>query len=123
MYYYYHRNNSITTNGFSEKTLDEIEGAKINLDIVEKEFPKAVPGAMFRYDWSYLWVLDRILLDERWRENRYLKEILLHIHKHFLRIMNSPYFTKNRKIGAVVAIISPAIYRKIVQYIWSRKWK
>lgn len=123
MYYYYHRNNSITTEGFSEKTLDEIEGAKRNLEIVEKEFPKAMPGAMFRYDWSYLWVLDRILLDEQWRENKHLKDIMRHIRKHFFRIIKCPYFTRNRKIGAAVAIISPRIYRKIVVRTWSRKWR
>lgn len=123
MYYYYHRNNSITTKGFCEKTLDEIEGAKKNLDIVEKEFPKALPGAMFRYDWSYLWVLDRILLDEQWRENKHLKGIVRHIRKHFFRIIKCPYFTRNRKIGAVAASISPGGYRKIVVRAWSRKWK
>jgi Glycosyltransferases, probably involved in cell wall biogenesis len=123
MYYYYHRNNSITTKGFSEKTLDEIEGAKRNLEIVKKEFPKAIPGAMFRYDWSYLWVLDRILLDEQWRKNRYLEGIMRHIRKHFFRIIKSPYFTRNRKIGAAMASISPGIYRKIVIRTWSRKWK
>ena len=123
MYYYYHRNNSITTEGFSEKTLDEIEGAKRNLEIVEKEFPKAMPGAMFRYDWSYLWVLDRILLGGQWRENKHLKDIMRHIRKHFFRIIKCPYFTRNRKIGAAVASISPGIYRKIVVRTWSRKWR
>lgn len=122
MYYYYHRNNSITTQGFNEKTLDEIRGAKINLDIVEKEFPGALAGALFRYDWSYLWVLDRILLDDHWTKNQYLKMILAHIRKNLARILKNPYFTRNRKIGAILTSFSPRLYRSFVVQTWKRKW-
>lgn len=122
MYYYYHRNNSITTLGFNEKTLDEIKGAKVNLEIVEKEFPGALPGALFRYDWSYLWVLDRILLDDKWRDNKYLKNVLSHVRKNAIRIIKCPYFTRNRKIGTFVTCISPALYRMLVRHTWGRKW-
>ena len=121
MYYYYHRNDSITAVVFNEKTLDEIKGAKINLEIVEKEFPKALPGALFRYDWSYFWVLDRILLDENWKTNEHLSIILKHIKNNLGRILKSEYFTKNRKIGAIVALISPTIYRRMVLHTW-KKW-
>ena len=122
MYYYYHRNQSITTKGFNERTLDEIKGSKLNLDIVKKEFPGALAGALFRYDWSYLWVLDRILLDDKWRENKYLKMVLSHIRKNAIRIIKCPYFTRNRKIGTVVTCVSPALYRVLVKHTWGRKW-
>lgn len=122
MYYYYHRKGSITTVGFNETTLDAITGAKRNLDIVKNEFPGALPGALFRYDWSYLWVLDRILLDDNWEQNEYLNIIVDHIRKNLMRILKCPYFTGNRKIGAIVANISPALYRKIVVHVWKRKW-
>ena len=122
MYYYYHRNNSITTLSFSEKTLDEIKGAKINLDIVKKDFPGALPGALFRYDWSYLWVLDRILLDDEWKTNKYLKDVICHIKRNRRRILKSPYFTRNRKIGAVIVSFSPICYRILVKRVWRTKW-
>lgn len=122
MYYYYHRNNSITTKGFNERTLDEIKGSKRNLDIVKKEFPGALPGALFRYDWSYLWVLDRILLDDKWKDNKHLKSVLSHVRKNAVRIMRSPYFTRNRKIGTIITCISPALYRMLVMHVWGRKW-
>ena len=122
MYYYYHRMNSITTNFFDEKTLDAIKGAKRNLKIVEKEFPGAIPGAMFRYDWSYLWVLDRILLGDDWKTNKYIRGMLRHVRKHLIRIMRSPYFTKSRKIGAVLISVSPAVYRCLVLYVWNKRW-
>ena len=122
MYYYYHRNNSITTLGFNKKTLDEIKGAKINLDIVKKEFPGALPGALFRYDWSYLWVLDRMLLDDKWRENKDLKMVLSHIRKNAFRIIKCPYFTRDRKIGTVMICLSPALYRILVVHTWGRRW-
>lgn len=122
MYYYYHRNNSITTKEFNERTFDVIDAWTMNLEIVKKEFPGALQGAMFRYDWSYLWVLDRILLDKKWRENKHLHEVLQHIRKNLFRIIKNPYFTRNRKLGAVVTSVSPAIYRRLVLYIWSKRW-
>ena len=122
MYYYYHRNNSITTNTFNERTMDAIIGAKRNLDIVAKVFPGALPGAIFRYDWSYLWVLDRILLDEEWRDNKYIDTILLHVRKNIIRILKSQYFTRKRKIGALMISVSPALYRKLVLFTWRSVW-
>lgn len=122
MYYYYHRKNSITTSDFSEKILDEIKGAKINLGIVKEEFPEALDGAIFRYDWSYLWVLDRMLLDGKWKENPNLKTVLRHVKRYLMRVLKSPYFTRNRKIGAIITSISPNLYRQIVKKVWSKRW-
>lgn len=121
LYYYYHRNNSITTTPFSTKMFDQFEGAKRIVDTVKNEFPGALPGALFRYDWSRLWVLDRILLDKEWRQNKYLKDVLRQIRKDILKILKSPYFTKNKKLGAALASISPMLYRQILLYIWKRK--
>ena len=122
MYYYYHRNNSITTNKFSKRTLDAIKGARRNMDIVSKEFPGALPGAMFRLDWSYLWVLDRILLEDNWKHNKYIAGILRHIRKHLFRVIKSPYFTKSRKMGALISSVSPGVYRYLVLQIWNKRW-
>lgn len=122
MYYYYHRNDSITTKEYNERTFDLIVAANRNLEIVKKEFPRALPGALFRYDWSYLWVLDRILLSHDWRENEHFREVLEHVRRHLFRILRCPYFTANRKRGTLVVVASPAIYRKIVQRTWHKRW-
>lgn len=122
MYCYYRRNNSITTNVFKESTMDGIVSATENLMRVNREFPKALPGALFRFDWRYLWVFDRILLDSNWKDNPYFPKVRNHIRKNIIRILRCPYFTRNRKIGAILAFISPVLYRNVIKKIWAYKW-
>lgn len=122
MYYYYHRENSITATKFSEKDLDLIKAAEVTLKATKKYFPSAIIGAYFRYDHTRLQVIDRILLDDKWRKNPYLPSLIKYIRIHLFRILRNPYFTRNRKLGAVIAAISPCIYRKIVVRELRKKW-
>ena len=118
LYNYYHRDDSITTLKFNERSLDVLEVHRKNLKIVKKRFPGAINGALFRYDMSFLWVLDRILLDEDWKTNPHVKPIKKQIQKHLPRILRNPYFTKQRKAGAALAAVSVPLYRKALVAKW-----
>lgn len=121
LYYYYHRSDSITTLKFNERSLDTLKAYRQNLKIVKNKFPGALTGALFRYDWSFLWVLDRILLDDDWKTNSHLKPVRKHVQKHLGRILRSPYFTKERKAGAALVSVSVPIYRKVLVSKWKAR--
>ena len=67
-YYYVHRENSITTQKFSKKFLNVIEAYEQNSNIILEKYPKLKDVAQTRMNWAYFYVLDRLLLDDNYKE-------------------------------------------------------
>ena len=55
-----------------------------------------------------------MLLEEDYRSIDRFEELVTFIKQHFRRIMKNPYFQRNRKISAIVLLISIPLYRKLV---------
>ena len=64
IYYYVHRPNSITTAPFNQKSLDNIEAAKYNYNIIKENAPQVLDVAIFRLDHAVIQTIDRMLLTE-----------------------------------------------------------
>lgn len=114
LYNYYHRKNSITTNTFSDRKLDCMRAAKRNLEIVKNKYPNALPGAIFRYDHSALYVMDKILALENWKDNVYFMPCQKMIRRHMRRIISSPYFSRSRKAALFILMFNTSLYRSVV---------
>lgn len=110
LYYYYHRQNSITTKSFSRKSLDDLEAAQKNYELIKSQFPEAMNVAEFRLDFSTLKIIDKIMLSEPIVEKELLNALINDVKKHKRRILRSSYFTKKRKISFVLLIISKSLY-------------
>ena len=122
LYYYFHRKNSISSKAFSNRTFDAIEAATYNYKKIQSQYPEAMNAAIFRYDWSRFFVVDRILLSPDWKNNKQLIIPLNHIKKNLFRILKNPYFTRNRKVGAMILMLSPMIYRSILFRRHNSNW-
>lgn len=110
LYYYYHRKNSITTKSFSKKSLDDLEAAQKNYEIIKKQFPEAIDVAEFRLDFSTLKIIDKIMLSEPMVEKELLNTLINDVKKRKNRILQSSYFTKKRKISFILLMISKSLY-------------
>ena len=117
LYYYYHRKNSITTVGFSKKSLDDLEAAQKNYEIIKRKSPEAIDVAEFRLDFSTLKIIDKIVLSESIsiEERELLKNLIGNVKKHKKRIINSPYFTTKRKILFLLLMINNKAYCYLVK--------
>jgi len=118
VYYYIHRENSITTQRFSEKCYDVIYAYEKNRDIIMSKYPKIIYIADIRLCWARFVILERMAMsDATFDDNaiRYLK-------KRFLSIMRSRCLFGNlKKISLVILLLSKRMYRKVVKYYYRKK--
>lgn len=116
LYYYVHHSGTITTSSYKKKDLDIINAGFQILKFVEKNCPKLKKQAEFRFFWSFMHVLDKMLLTENLQKEDLKKytEIIKLLKKNFMKIMLNPYFTKARKIGMSVLYLNENLYKKLV---------
>ena len=108
LYYYYHRPMSITTSSFSASDLDKIEAYEHVCENVKKYFPNLRRESMARLLWVYLSILDKSCLKSEQKELN--KRLQRYIRNNIKYIIDS-FFTKKRKLMAIIACISVEIYR------------
>ncbi|EOS8043420.1 glycosyltransferase, partial [Enterococcus faecium] len=75
-YYYFHRENSITSSRFGEKDLDTINVWKENEIWIKERHPELSSVAHTRTCWAHFIVLDKIVISNRERNYKGTKEIL-----------------------------------------------
>lgn len=114
MYLYYHRKDSITTHNFSEKYFDNIRAYERNYKLVRYDYPGAADAVLYRLDWSYLDIVDRILVSDDWKNNKYLSDAISHIKNNKWRIVRSKYMRFKRKAATCILLVSKTLYRYII---------
>lgn len=110
LYYYVHRNDSITTYSFNEKHLDWIRSYEHLSDTIRKSFPELNKIAKIRLLWGRLFVLDRSILTDNKELN---KRIQKYVRKNILLCFDS-FFTMSRRFTIIVAAVSLKAYKKII---------
>lgn len=113
-YYYVRHLGSITTSDFKESDWSVVEAYKEHLDVVKDKFPNLLEEANFRYYWSYIYVLDKMVKSKsKVRRQDYNKAVDF-IKKNFKSIISNRYFSAKRKIAVCALMLSEKIYRKLV---------
>lgn len=114
LYYYVHRQGSITTSRFKKADLDIIYAYQKTLELVKEKYPELKTQAVFRILWAHFVVIDRILSTDDYKKNNYLKYSQRYLKKNIVNILRNPYFTKKRRIAAVLFFINIKLYRKVL---------
>lgn len=116
MYYYAHRQDSITTSTFKEADLDIIYAYRKTLELVKKKYPRLMMQAVFRLFWAHFIVIDRILGTGDYKTNIYLKTSRRFLKRNIFRIIRNPYFEKKRRLAAILLFFNVNLYRKALFY-------
>lgn len=114
LYNYVRSPGSITTSEFSPKDMDIIEAGKSVLEFAKKEFPELIKEAEYRYFWSYMCVVDRMVSGGIKLDYDNYMRLVDFLRKNQLKILSNPYFGIKRKLGLIILMISKKAYRKIV---------
>ncbi len=110
-YYYFHRNNSITTSAYKETDPCVIRAYEKNLDIVRKQYPQFEEVGCFRLYWSYFYVLDKMLLSTTPVERKARKETISFLRRHTKDILTNSFVGKGRKIACVALLFHVQLYK------------
>lgn len=122
LYNYVHRKNSITTASFSAKSMDDIDAAKRNYELIKENYPEAIDVALFRIDLSTLRVIDKIMLAENFSDKALLNKLVKQVRRNKARILRSPYFTRKRKLSILILLTNKALYRHFVRENAKQSW-
>lgn len=113
LYHYTHRKNSITTNTFTNKTLDIIDAYNETIEI-SKRMPQIKNGALFRVFWSHFTVLDTMLMSPEYKNFAEYTKILNFLKKNTFKIVRTKFFTKSRRFAALALKVNVRLYRFIL---------
>lgn len=113
-YYYLHRDDSITGKKYRPQLYDIIDGYTKNYETVKRVFPSLEKEAECLWIWSRFIVLDKMLLEDHYRELEGFSELRRFIVKHMGDIFRNPYFQKSRKLSAFILFVNVRLYRKLV---------
>ena len=116
-YYYMHRENSITTQKFTPKFLNVIEAYEKNAKIVSNKYPDLKYQADTRICWAYFYVLDRLLKDEEYKDEKLETELIQYLKKHKKFILSNSLFNAKRKLSFVTLLINKNLYKTILKRV------
>ena len=114
-YYYVHRENSITTEGFQQKHFDVIKAYEDNWEFIETKCADLLPEIKFRLNWAHFVVLDKMIQAKMTKNDTNYRNVSKHLKKEWKNILFCPYFNKNRKIGIIALKINDMLYRYLVR--------
>lgn len=123
-YYYFHRENSITTCRFTKAQFDVIEAYSNNYKLVCKYYPRIQNIALERLAWAYFVTLDRMIASnmcDKYKEKR--KEIVQYLRKHCMTVFKSSILTKSRKFSMLILLLNFYVYKKLSLMYSNQKLK
>ena len=113
-YNYMMRENSITNNEFNKKMLDLIEINDRLHSKVYRMYPTLKEEADCRQMYAYFSVLNRILLVNDFKKNKYYAPILSYFKCNFKKLIRNRYINKNRKLALILILINTNLYKKVL---------
>ena len=110
-YYYFHRGDSITTKPYAEKDLAYIDIYQKFYNEVMKNYPDLKEVAFFRLAYAHFFILDKMLLDDQYKQFEAYSQIHRFLKGHAFAISRNTIFRKGRRIGALALFINISLYR------------
>ena len=122
-YNYMHRVGTITTSNFKINDLNVIEGYEEILKFANQNFPELKNLAQARLIWSYIYVLDKMILSECFNNWDEYKMVISYLRRNLFGIIFNSFFTYKRKISMIFLLMSKGLYSRFVKYNATRKRK
>ena len=110
-YYYFHRENSITTRPYSSKDLVYVEIYRRYYELVKEQYPTLEEEAFFRVAYAYFFILDKMLLQDDYKKIEEYNEIVGFLKKNAFKISRNRIFRIGRRIAALTLLINIKLYR------------
>lgn len=114
LYYYFRNPGSITFQKFSVKDMDIIDAGEYVFNFIKSNFPSLIKAAQYRRFWSYLYVLDKIILSGTGKDRKEYSEIKKFIKRNIWDIISNSYFSFKRKLGALAVTFCEDFYKKLL---------
>lgn len=115
-YFYYHRDDSITSQVFSKKHLEYITAWEQNEAKVAGRSKEIVDAAHQRVCFANFMVLDKIVNADMEKSVLEVNTIVSYLKENYFFIMKNKVFTRNRKIALNMLMINLSFYKLISKF-------
>lgn len=115
-YYYYHRDDSITSQIFSEKHLEYITAWEQNEQKVSGRSKEIDEAAHQRVCFANFLVLDKIVNANKEKSVPEINTIVSYLKSNYMFIMKNKIFTRNRKLALSMLMISLSFYKLLSKF-------
>ena len=112
-YYYFHRENSITSRTFSKKHYDCIEAHENNYRFICEKHPSLEKTARMRLYWSRFFVLDKMLSADNVKKSEYMP-LVRYIRRGAGYVIFGSILSRSRKLATLVLLFSVRAYRALL---------
>lgn len=119
-YYYYIRENSITTEKYSPKQLDLIEILDKLKKYVDTAYPDLKEEAFIRQVYAYLSTFNHMIVEDNYKNIDRFQEIYNFLKENKARVLSSSLAAKNLKLSVLVLGINTGLYKKLYKIYKSR---
>ncbi|MBM7710553.1 glycosyltransferase family 2 protein [Enterococcus xiangfangensis] len=122
-YFYFHRDDSISSKNFSIESLQTIEVWRENEKWILDNIPSLYTEVHTRVCWANFIVLDKIVNASVENEVPETEEIVNYLKSNFQFIMKNSIITRNRKISMILLMSSLKLYKipSLIQTKWINK--
>ncbi|QWQ39040.1 glycosyltransferase [Gemella sp. zg-570] len=119
-YYYYIRENSITTEKYSSKQIDIIEILNTINDYILKEYPQFSEESFIRLTYAYLSTFNHLIVDNNYKNYPEFIELREYFKNNFSKILKSSKAAKELKISVLILNVNIKLYRYLYKKYKSR---
>jgi hypothetical protein len=108
------RENSITNAKFNPRIFDLIEIVEKFHKTTYENYPGLKEAADCRKMYAYFSVLNSILLEDEFKNNRYYAQIINYFKGNYKAILKNKYINRNRKLSVILIKLNIDLYRKVL---------
>lgn len=114
-YVYFHRENSLTTEKYTDKAFDVVYAYEYIKKRILKNTPCLLDVANFRILWAHCVVYDRMILSGDYKNIEEYLELKKYLKSNASKIISCPFFSKGRKLSMIIFKINAKWYHSIVR--------
>ena len=113
-YYYFIRENSITTRPFSSKDMDYIEIMDRIRDYTLSNFPKFKEQLLVRLTYAYLSIFNQLIVLDNYKTKKEYKILKNKLKDSYFKVLVNKKTPKNLKVALVLLSINERLYKFIL---------
>lgn len=111
LYYYVHREGTISTSAYQKGDLNVIEGYEKNKKLIEEKYPSLLEQVEFRCYWARFYVLDKMLLANNFSDYATKREIEKYLKENYRNIMKNAFVGRARKLALTGLMLHESLYK------------
>ena len=113
-YYYYIRENSITTKPFSAKDMDYIEIMDQIRDYTLSNFPKFKEQLLVRLIYAYLSIFNQLIVLDNYKTKKEYKVLKNKLKDNYFKVVVNKKAPRNLKVAVLLLSINEGLYKFIL---------